>query len=117
VYQTLGKKPHVCTRHRKKLHRHSRNHIRLHICLKYPYCLNNQITLSTHPKWQQQADHHPKQQTSQKQKTTLTATTMTTGHPGKKSAEEDRKGQTPKTTKVTTMKRISRKKETITHLR
>jgi hypothetical protein len=49
------------------LHTLSRNHIKLHICLKYPYYLNNILTVSTHPKQQQQAEQQPKQQTSQKQ--------------------------------------------------
>jgi hypothetical protein len=46
------------------------------------------MTLSTHPKQQQQAEHQPKQRTPQKQKKAQTAMTMTTGYPGKKSAEE-----------------------------
>jgi hypothetical protein len=72
VYQTL----------RKKAHTLSRSHIELHICLKYPY-LNNPITLSTHPKQQQQAQHQLIQQASQKQNKALTAMIMTTGYPGK----------------------------------
>jgi hypothetical protein len=64
---------------------------KLHIHLKYPYHLNNLITLSTHPK-QQQAQRQPKQQTSQKQKKAMT---MKTGYPGKNSAEVVRKEQAP----------------------
>jgi hypothetical protein len=48
------------TRHRNKLHVLSWNHIKLHICLKYLHYLNNPITLSTHPKQQQRAEHQPK---------------------------------------------------------
>jgi hypothetical protein len=92
VYQTFRNEPHIYTRHRNKLHTLSRNHIKLHICLKYPYYLNNPITLSTHAKQQQQAEHQPKQQTSQKQKKALTSMTiMMTDYHGKQSAEEVRK--------------------------
>jgi hypothetical protein len=96
VYRALRNNPHIYTRHSNKLHTLSRNHTKLHICQKkeYPYYLNNQITLSTHPK-RQQTQYQPKQQTSQKQKKALTATTITTVYPGKKSAEEERKEHAP----------------------
>jgi hypothetical protein len=65
------------------------------MCLKYPYYLKNPIILFTQPKEQQQAEHQPKQQTSQKQKKALTTMTVTTGCAGKQSAEEVRKEHTP----------------------
>jgi phosphoribosylamine-glycine ligase len=65
------------------------------MCLKYPYYLNNPITLFTYPKEQQQTEHQLKQQTSQKEKKALTVVTITTGYPGKKSEEEVRKEQAP----------------------
>jgi hypothetical protein len=73
----------------------SRKHIQLHLWLKYPHYLNNPITLSTHSKQQQQAEHQFKQPTSQKQKKARTAMTMTTGYPGKQSAQEARKEHAP----------------------
>jgi hypothetical protein len=96
VCQTLRNRPHIYTRHLNKLHMLRMNHIKLHthVCLKYPYYLNNPITVPTHPK-QQQAKHQPKQQTSQKQKKALTVMTMMTRYPSKKSAEEARKEQAP----------------------
>jgi hypothetical protein len=45
-------KPHLYTGHRNKFHTLRRNHTKLHVCLKYPYYLNNPITLSTYPKEQ-----------------------------------------------------------------
>jgi hypothetical protein len=58
------------------------------------------ITLSTHPKQQQQAEHH-----SQKQKKAWTVMTMTS-YPGKQSVSGRGKKQTrPRTTKVPTMKK------------
>jgi hypothetical protein len=61
------------------------------ICLKYPYYLNNPITISTHPKQQQKAEHQIKQQTYQKQKRERRAMTMTTGYPGKQRKRHKKK--------------------------
>jgi uncharacterized protein YydD (DUF2326 family) len=101
VYQTF----------RNKLQTLSRNHIKLHICLKHPHYLNNPFTLPTHPKQQQQAEHQPKQQTFQKQKKALITMTMNTGYPGKKSAEMERKEQAREPQRCQQRKRISRKKQ------
>jgi hypothetical protein len=78
------------TRERIKLHTLSRNHVKLHIYLKYTYKLNNPITLSTYPKQQQQAEHQPKQQTSQKQKKALRVMRIMAGYLGKKLEEQVR---------------------------
>jgi hypothetical protein len=52
--------------------------------------------LPQQPKQQQQAEQQPKQQTSHKQKRAPAALTMTTGYPGRKSAEEATKEQVRK---------------------
>jgi hypothetical protein len=67
-------------------------------------------------KHQQQAEHQPKQQTSQMQRKALTAMTMTTGYPCKMSAEEARKEQVRNPPENEHSKTISRKKQTTAQL-
>jgi hypothetical protein len=45
VYQTVHNKPQIYTGHRDNLHTLTRNHTKLHICLRYTYYLNNPINI------------------------------------------------------------------------
>jgi hypothetical protein len=74
------------------------------------------MPLSTHPKQEQQAEHQPKQRTSQKQKKAPTAITMTTFYPGKQSAEEARKEQVRKPPEYQHSKRTIHKEQTTARL-
>jgi hypothetical protein len=102
------------TTHRNKLHTLIRNHIKLHVCLKYQYYPNNYTIhtsqAATTSRATQTADFSEAEESTDSDDNEI-------GHHGKKSAEEARKEQAPKPHKCQQLKRIWCKKEITTQVR